>query len=59
MTLAFTPQEEAEAREVEQILRDRVPTSKVQMVAVDLRTESACKKLIEQHLTHFGTLDTL
>jgi hypothetical protein len=48
MTLAFTPDEEPEARQVEQILRDRAPTSKVQMVAVDLRTESACKKLIEQ-----------
>jgi hypothetical protein len=59
LTLAYLPQEEKDVRAVELIIRNKAPASKLNLVAVDLRTEAACVNLIEQHMKTFGVLDTL
>jgi hypothetical protein len=59
MTLSYLPQEAEDAKEVETLIKTKVPTAKLHLVAVDLRTEAACAALLEEHMKIFGVLDTL
>lgn len=61
MTLAYTPQEENEAKEVEERIQSKTGgRTKIHLVAIDLRKESNCRVLLEKHLKFFdGALDAL
>ncbi|EIN13947.1 NAD(P)-binding protein [Punctularia strigosozonata HHB-11173 SS5] len=61
MTIAYTPQEEKEAKEVEERIRSKTGgKTKLHLIATDLRKECNCKDLIDKHLKFFsGALDAL
>jgi hypothetical protein len=61
LTLVYTPQEENEAKEVEKQIQSKTGgKTKIHSIATDLRQESNCKDIVEQHLKFYnGALDIL
>jgi NAD(P)-dependent dehydrogenase (short-subunit alcohol dehydrogenase family) len=59
LTLAYVPEEEAEAKDIVQEIKQKVPSAKTHLVALDLRDEKACVALVEETVKQWGSLDAL
>jgi len=59
ITLSYLPQEEDDAADVEKLLKDRAPKTKILHAPADLRDEAACAAVVKKHVDAFGRIDTL
>ncbi|EJD40472.1 NAD(P)-binding protein [Auricularia subglabra TFB-10046 SS5] len=59
VTIAYTPQEEHEARDVEQEIKKKAHHAELLLVPGDLRSEDACTGLISAHMKKWGKLDIM
>lgn len=59
VTIAYVPEEEADARDAEAAIKAKVPGARVLLVPGDLRSEEACLILLQKHMETWRKLDAL
>jgi len=59
LTLQYLPQEKKDMKDVVDLIKNRAPKANVLPVELDLSDKSACEQLVDQHIAHFKSLDTL
>lgn len=56
-TIVYLPEEESDAQEVKTWVEKK--GRRCELIAVDLRDEANCKKIVAEHMARFGRLDVL
>jgi len=59
-TIVYLPSEQEDAEDVKAYVNEKTGGKRtVNLIAMDLKTESACKQVVDEHLKTFGRLDIL
>jgi len=59
LTLQFLPEEKTDMEHLVQQIKERAPKSNVLTLPLDLSKQSACEELVQKHIAHHKSLDTL
>jgi hypothetical protein len=60
LLLVYHPNEQKDAEDTKAVIKDKAPSVKVELLAVDLSTEKNCMQVVEKAKQHFdGRVDIL